>query len=230
MSAATRPHVLLSVAVSLDGYIDDASDERLRLSGDADFDRVDEVRAESDAILVGAQTLRRDNPRLLVKSAERRAVRRTAGKPEYPLKVTVTATGDLDAELRFWHDGGAKLVYTTDAGAATLGDRLAGLAEVVALGPDIDLAALLDDLGGRGVDRLMVEGGTGIHTAFLAADLADELHVAVAPILVGDAGAPRFLHPAEFPGGAGRRLDLVDVARVGDIALLRYAPRASVTG
>ncbi|MET7769268.1 RibD family protein [Nocardia sp. NPDC005366] len=226
----TRPHVLLSVAVSLDGYIDDASDERLRLSDDADFDRVDEVRAESDAILIGAQTLRRDNPRLLVHSAERRAVRVTAGKPEYPLKVTVTASGEVDAGLRFWHHGGDKLVYATDAGAARIGDRLAGLAEVAALGREIDFGVLLDDLGARGIDRLMVEGGTGMHTAFLAADLVDELHVAVAPILIGDAGAPRFVGPAEYPGGAARRLGLVDVARVGDMALLRYAPRASANG
>lgn len=220
-----RPRVLLSVAVSLDGYIDDATDERLRLSGTADFDRVDQVRADSDAILVGAQTLRRDNPRLLVNSAERRAARIAAGDPEYPLKVTVTAGGDLDPDLRFWHHGGDKLVYTTEAGAAALGDRLAGLAEVVALGTDLDFGALLDDLGRRGVGRLMVEGGTSIHTAFLAADLADELQVAVAPILVGDADAPRFVGPAAYPGGTGRRLELIDVGTVGDIALLRYAPR-----
>ncbi|WP_198932387.1 dihydrofolate reductase family protein, partial [Pseudonocardia sp. Ae717_Ps2] len=61
-----RPYVLLSVAMSIDGYIDDASDERLLLSNSADFDRVDEVRAQSDAIMIGAGTLRADNPRLLV--------------------------------------------------------------------------------------------------------------------------------------------------------------------
>lgn len=220
-----RPHVLLSVAMSLDGYIDDASDERLRLSGAADFDRVDRVRAESDAILVGAHTLRTDNPRLLVNSTERRAARIAAGKPEYPLKITVTRGGDLDPDLRFWHHGGAKLVYTTDAGAAKLGDRFAGLAEVVSLGDELDFADLLDDLGRRGIGRLMVEGGTGIHTAFLAADLADELHVAVAPILVGDADAPRFVGPARFPGGTDRRFELIEVGTVGDVALLRYAPR-----
>ena len=80
----TRPHVLLSVAVSVDGYIDDASPQRLLLSNAADFDRVDQVRAESDAVLIGAETLRRDNPRLLVNSAERRAARAAAGRPEYP--------------------------------------------------------------------------------------------------------------------------------------------------
>ncbi|ATL64888.1 RibD family protein [Nocardia terpenica] len=218
----TRPYVLLSVAVSIDGYIDDASPERLLLSNPEDFDRVDAVRADCDAILVGARTLRRDNPRLVVNSDARRVRRIAAGKPEYPLKVTVSASGDLDPELRFWRHGGDKLVYTTDRGAARLGDRLAGLAEVVSLGGTPDFGALLDDLGRRGVGRLMVEGGTRIHTTFLASGLADELLMAVAPILVGDPAAPRFLGPAEFPGGPRRRMELADVTRLGDIAVLRY--------
>ena len=70
-----RPYVLLSCAVTMDGYIDDTTDERLLLSNDADFDRVDAVRATCDAILIGANTIRRDNPRLVVRSQARRAER-----------------------------------------------------------------------------------------------------------------------------------------------------------
>ncbi|WP_324189210.1 RibD family protein [Nocardia otitidiscaviarum] len=220
-----RPRVLLSVAVSIDGYIDDARTDRLLLSNSADFDRVDRLRAESDAILVGAETLRRDNPRLLVNSAERRAARVSAGRSEYPLRVVVSAKGELDPELRFWHSGGERIVYTTEAGAVRLGDRLARAATVVSLGGAVDFAALLDDLGARGVERLMVEGGGAIHTAFLSAGLADEMLMAVAPILVGDSAAPRFLRSAAYPGGPHRRLRLAEVSQVGDIALLRYLPK-----
>jgi 5-amino-6-(5-phosphoribosylamino)uracil reductase len=67
----SRPHVLLSVAASLDGCLDDTSTDRLLLSNDEDFDRVDEVRAGVDAILVGANTIRADDPRLLVCSEAR---------------------------------------------------------------------------------------------------------------------------------------------------------------
>lgn len=215
-----RPYVLLSVAMSIDGHIDDASPSRLRLSGPEDFDRVDEERASSDAILAGAGTLRADNPTLLVKDRRRRAARVAAGRPEFPVKVTLTATGNLDSRLDFWHRGGAKLVYTTEAGVERLGDRLAGLAEVVALGSGwVELGAVLDDLGARGVGRLLVEGGTAIHTAFLSQGLADELHLAVAPIIVGDARAPRFLGPAAYPEG---RLRLAEARAVGDVVLLRY--------
>lgn len=225
----TRPFVVLSVAVSVDGYIDDAGPERLLLSNAADFDRVDQVRASSDAILVGAETVRRDNPRLIVRAAHRRAARVAAGRPAYPRKVTVTASGDLDSAAAFWHYGTEEqrpLVYTTGTGAEKLAVP-ADLAEVVVLGEGLDFGALLDDLGGRGIDRLMVEGGSRIHTAFLSAGLADELHLAIGPTLVGDPRAPRFLEPAAFPGGSTRRMRLLDITRLGDVALLRYRPKES---
>ena len=74
-----RPYILLSCGMSIDGYLDNATERRLLLSNAADFDRVDAVRAESDAILVGARTIRRDNPRLLVRSQALRMGGRRAG-------------------------------------------------------------------------------------------------------------------------------------------------------
>jgi len=84
---------------------------------------------------------------------------------------------------------------------------------------------MVDDLGERGVRQLMVEGGTTIHTQFLTADLADEIHLAVAPFFVGDADAPRFVLPGNFPHGNSRRMYLAELRQIGDIALLRYLPR-----
>ncbi|GAA0680522.1 hypothetical protein GCM10010193_37710 [Kitasatospora atroaurantiaca] len=225
--APRRPYVLLSAAMSIDGYLDDASPERLLLSDPADFDRVDELRASCDAVLVGGNTLRRDNPRLLVNSAQRRAARVAAGKPEYPLKVTLSASGSLAAGLNFWHTGGAKLAYTTLASAPRLQVELGGLAEVVGTGDSVELGTVLDDLGARGVGRLMVEGGSSVHTQFLAQGLADELQLAVAPLLVGQPAAPRFVGAADFPGGPTRRMRLLEARTVGDVVLLRYAPKES---
>ncbi|WP_370948731.1 RibD family protein [Amycolatopsis sp. cg5] len=219
----TRPYVLLSIAVSVDGHIDDLSAVRFPLSNAEDFDCVDQIRAESGAILIGAETVRTDNPRLLVNCAERRSDRVASGRPEYPVKVTVTRSGALGRDLKFWHCGGRKLVYTTDSGQRQL--DLRDLADVVSLGESVDFGALLDDLGARGVDRLMVEGGASIHTAFLAAGLADEVRMAVAPMLIGQAAAPRFLQPAAFPGGPARRFHLEDVVKLGDVAVLRYFPK-----
>ncbi len=79
-----RPYTLLSCAVSLDGCLDDATDQRLVLSNAADLDRVDAVRAGCDAILVGAGTVRADDPRLAVRGTERRARRVTEGRSPSP--------------------------------------------------------------------------------------------------------------------------------------------------
>src|SRR5581483_9961470 len=98
---AERPYVLASAACSLDGYLDDASGERLMLSGEADLDRVDEVRAGVDAILVGAGTVRADNPRLLVRSEQRRRARRERGEPANPAKVVISSAGELDPGAAF---------------------------------------------------------------------------------------------------------------------------------
>ncbi|MFE1579314.1 RibD family protein [Streptomyces fradiae] len=220
-----RPYVLLSAAMSVDGYLDDTSPERLLLSNAEDFDRVDQVRAESDAILIGANTMRRDNPRLLVNSDERRAQRVADGKPAYPLKVTVTRTGDLAADLKFWHHGGDKLVVTVDSAVEKVRATLGDLADIVSVGPDLDWGLVLDELGRRGVKQLMVEGGGTIHTQLMAQNLADEVHLAVAPLLVGQADAPKFLGAADYPGGSTSRMRLLEARAIGDVVLLRYAPK-----
>ncbi|MFJ7078692.1 dihydrofolate reductase family protein [Streptomyces sp. NPDC098781] len=221
------PYVLLSAAVSLDGYLDDTGPDRLLLSSPADFDRVDEVRASVDAILIGAGTIRADNPRLLVNSAERRAARVAAGKPEYPLKVTVSASGELDPAANFWHTGGDKVVYTTEKGADLL-RRAPVAADVVALGEELDWRGLLAHLREvRGVERLMVEGGGTIHTQLLQQGLADEVQLVLAPLFVGDARAPRLFGPGAYQGG---RLRLVETRRIEDVVLMRYEPTAPGAG
>ena len=226
---AERPYVLLSVAMSVDGCIDDATDTRLILSNDADLDRVDEVRAGSDAILVGAGTIRRDNPALLVRSAARRSGRVARGRPASPARVTLTASGDLDPAARFFTAGdGARLIYVPDAEQDRIQGRLADAAaevEVIGAGGPLSLRAVLADLARRGVRRLMVEGGGTVLAQFLAEGLADELDLVVAPVFVGDPAAPRLLGS----GGSGRRMHLAEARLIGDVVLLRYLPGLSDT-
>jgi 5-amino-6-(5-phosphoribosylamino)uracil reductase len=219
-----RPYVLLSCAISIDGYIHDGTDRRLLLSNDADFDRVDEVRAGCDAILVGAGTIRQDNPRLLVRSPAHQAVRVARGQPPSPTKVTLTGQGDLDPGAAFFRAGDAeKIVYVAAPVAAKVRARLGAVATVIEAGDPVELAQVLAHLSGRGIGRLMVEGGTGVHTRFLTAGLADELHLVVAPFFVGDARAPRFVGDGAFPWDRAHRATLVEARPIGDVALLRYA-------
>ncbi|MEU8264618.1 dihydrofolate reductase family protein [Micromonospora sp. NPDC048999] len=219
-----RPYVLLSCAMSIDGYIDDATTERLLLSNSADFDRIDGVRAGCDAILVGAATVRQDDPRLLVRSARRQADRVARGLPPSPLKVTVTGSGDLDPAARFFTLGdGAKLVYCPPGAAEKTREQVGGVATVVDAGDPVKPEAVLADLAARGVGRLLVEGGGSVHAQFLTAGLADELHLVVAPFFVGDQRAPRFVRDGRFPWHPGRRARIVEVRQIDDVVLTRYA-------
>jgi 5-amino-6-(5-phosphoribosylamino)uracil reductase len=253
-----RPYVVLSCAMSLDGGLDGTGEDRLVLSGAADLDRVDAERAAVDAILVGAGTIRRDDPRLLVRSARRQAERRASGRPPQPAGVTVTTSGDLDPAARFFTrdpgdtgageggaaasaraggmgDGGAgdagtggggavarRIVYAATPVLPKLSDQLAGLAEVVDGGDPPRLTAILGDLAGRGVRRLMVEGGASLGTQFLTGGLVDELQLVIAPFFVGDPAAPRFAGPGHYPAGPDHPLHLAEARPVGEVVLLRY--------
>jgi 5-amino-6-(5-phosphoribosylamino)uracil reductase len=218
-----RPYTLLSCSVSIDGYLGDQT-PRLALSNDADFDRVDQVRASCDAIMVGAVTVRTDNPRLLVRSPERREQRAARGLPASPMKITVTERADLDEESNFFTTGDSeKLIYTTSGRVADARRRLGPVATIVDGGRRVRMRRLTEDLADRGVGRLMVEGGGIVHTQFLSDDLVDELQLVVAPFFVGDSNAPRFVSDGRFPWNAGRRATLAEVRQIGDVVLLRYA-------
>jgi 5-amino-6-(5-phosphoribosylamino)uracil reductase len=221
---ADRPYTLLSCGMSLDGYLDGVTEKRLLLSNEADFDRVDAERAASDAIMVGAATVRSDNPRLLVRSAARRDDRVARGLRRSPMKVTVTGRGKLDPGAEFFAAGDAeKLVYCATPALVEACDRLGPVATVVDGGEPVDMRRLSEDLHARGVRRLMVEGGGMLHTQFLTADLVDELHLVVAPFFVGDSRAPRFVSDGRFPWNPDRRATLVEVRQIDDVVLLRYA-------
>ena len=227
---AERPYTLMSCSVSMDGYLDDASDDRLVLSNEADLDRVDALRASCDAILVGASTVRRDNPRLNVRDEARIAERTTMGQSPTPVKVTVTAHGELDPTARFFTTGDCeKLVYCASGAYIDTRRRLGSVATVIDGGTTVDMGRIAEDLYDRGVRRLLVEGGGTVNTQFLTANLADELQLVVAPLFVGDSRARRFVGDGAFPWDPRRRASLAEARAIGDVVLLRYAlsPRFS---
>jgi len=222
-SVPRRPYTLLSCAVSVDGCLDDASGERLILSGPADLDAVDELRAACDAILVGAGTIRADNPRLLVRDPARVARRTARRLPPHPLRVTVTATGDLDPAARFFAGPGAPLVYCASPAVAAATARLGGAAEVIDAGDPVSLRTVLADLySERSVAALLVEGGARMLRDVLADDLADELRLAIAPFFVGDARAPRFGLPAAYPHTPANPMTPSSACRLDDMTVLLF--------
>jgi 5-amino-6-(5-phosphoribosylamino)uracil reductase len=219
-----RPYTLLSCSMSIDGYLGSPTPRRLELSNDADFDRVDAVRASCDAILVGAETVRKDNPRLVVRSQARRDEREALGLTPSPIKVTVTERVELDVRADFFTTGESeKLVYCASPRVVSARSRFGPMATVVDAGHPVEMRGISQDLGERGVQRLMVEGGGNVHTQFLTDNLVDELQLVVAPFFVGDSRAARFVSDGRFPWHPGRRATLAGVREIGDVVLLRYA-------
>jgi riboflavin-specific deaminase-like protein len=218
----------VSCAVSLDGCLDDSSPERLILSGPADLDEVDVLRATVDAILVGAGTIRADNPRLLIRNEKRAAGREAAGRRPHPLRVTLTASGDLDPGARFFTGPGTPLVYAATAAVPAAAKNLGDSAVVIDAGAELSLAAVLEDLQQeRAVRTLLAEGGSHVLRDLLAGDLADELRLAIAPFFVGDQAAPRFALPASYPHTSENPLTLISARRLENLAVLHY--RRTVT-
>jgi 5-amino-6-(5-phosphoribosylamino)uracil reductase len=136
----------------------------------------------------------------------------------------VTTGADLEPTAALFSTGADDTtVYCGDDAAPTARARLAGLATVVDAGPCPSMRWVSEHLARRGVRSLLVEGGRHVHTQFLAAGLADELHVAVAPFFVADSRATRVVGDGPLPWDRERRADLAEVRRLEDVVLLRYA-------
>ena len=169
-------------------------------------------------------TIRKDNPRLLVRSDKRRNDRIARGLTPTPTKVTITGRGDLDPAAQFFLAGDTeKIVYAASSALDKTRERLSSKATVVDGADPIDLHRVLNDLATRGIGKLMVEGGGTMHTQFLTSGFADELHLVIAPFFVGDSQAPRFVYEGTFPWNRDHRAHLAQAIPIGDVVLLRYA-------
>jgi 2,5-diamino-6-(ribosylamino)-4(3H)-pyrimidinone 5'-phosphate reductase len=215
-----RPFVMINMAMTADGKITSAAREYPRLTSDFDRRCMDRLRARADAILVGAGTLRADDPNLHVRDPELRR-----GKPAGLLKVLVTASGRISRARRALRDedAGGLIVVTVEE---TADDALADLpaaAELWRIGRGrVDLTELLRRLKRRGVDTLLVEGGGELNWGFLRAGLLDELYVTIAPLLLGGRSAPTAFDGDGLAMDERVRLRLLDLIREGDELYCRY--------
>lgn len=188
------------MAMTADGKIDTVARAGARISGPADTARVDRLRADADAVMVGAHTLLDEDPRLTVRDAALRDERLRSGRPAQPAKVGVISCiegprrdGPLSDTGQFLTDGGGRVILctTTRTSAETVERLRARGAEVVVHGSErVDLRDALASLAELGIGRLMVEGGSTLVASLLEARLVDELQLAVAPLLFGGETAP----------------------------------------
>jgi len=215
-----RPFVFINSAVSADGKISSFLHKQVRISGKIDLARVDELRASSDAIMVGVGTVLADDPGLKVKSEPLRKERLERGVHENPLRIVADSLARTPPDAEVLGDG---CIIAVSRAAPP--ERLAALSDkckIFVSGEDhVDLIGLMWFLHGIGVKRLMVEGGATLNWSMISAGLVDEICVYIGNMLIGGEAAPSML------GGAGFSLDfpklkLISLERNGDGVLLRW--------
>lgn len=218
--------IQLSAAISADGYLDDCSRERLVLSHPDDWNEVYRLRAEYDAILVGAETVRRDNPSLRLKDETLQHRRIQHGKTPELTKIVLSRSGNLDPESRFFTTGsGDKIVIVENGADPYCIAALRKAASVYVVDAPISVHSITEILESNGINSLFVEGGSRTLTFFLKAGKADLLRIAVAPFFVGESQAPRLTYGTTggFPFDKNRRMNVIQVRRVGDMSVTDYA-------
>ncbi|MCI4363419.1 MAG: dihydrofolate reductase family protein [Thermoplasmata archaeon] len=216
--APPRPRVLVNCAISLDGKLAYAGGARARLSGPDDLRRVQALRAACGAVLVGAGTVRHDDPSLRVHWE-------LLGAPpgREPLRVILDSHEGIPERSRVL-DGSRPTLLATPRDSR--GRYPAGVEIWRSPGTRVELAPLLGHLAGKGVERLLVEGGATVLASFFRERLVDELTVYVAPVLIGGASAPSLLAGEECPDEARTiPLERTGVEPMDDGVLLRFRPR-----
>ncbi|HEX5326111.1 MAG TPA: RibD family protein [Acetobacteraceae bacterium] len=220
--AADGCFVLGRLAQSLDGRIATAGGDSHWISGHEDIVHTHRLRALFDAVVVGAGTVRADDPQL--------TTREVAGRS--PVRVVLDTNRRLDAGYRVFGGGPTTfLLCATDAaGPEQLGS--AAVIRLPRMGEGLDVHAVRAALAARGLCRVVVEGGGITVSRFLAAGALDRLHVTIAPLLIGS-GIPAFTLAPAAVLAQGLRFEW-SVHRLGtdllvDIPIARSRPGAAAS-
>lgn len=217
---AGRPHITLKLAVSADGMIGRANGERLMVSGREAFARVQAIRAESDALLVGIGTALVDNPRLNVRMpglADRSPVRVVLDtRARLPLTSLLVTTA---REIPLWVVVGPEAPAEACAALEAAGVRVL---HVGGGSGGTDIEAVFRALGEAGITRILVEGGAKVASALVAAGIADQVILIRAPVVIGADGVRALAGRALSAVERSPRFRLVDEYMLGEDRLLRY--------
>ncbi|PSP31638.1 2,5-diamino-6-(ribosylamino)-4(3H)-pyrimidinone 5'-phosphate reductase [Halobacteriales archaeon QH_10_67_22] len=216
-------HVVVNAAMSADGKLSTREREQVAISGPDDFDRVDALRADSDAVMVGVGTVLADDPSLTVDDPDRRTEREAAGKPENPARVVADSRMRTPADARVLDEEARTYLLTTEDAppdfVAEIEDT--GTEVVVAGETRVDLGTAFAELAADGVDQLLVEGGGELIFSLFAEGLVDDFSVFVGPSVIGGRNAPTLADGDGFVDSFPE-LELQSVERVDDGVLLSW--------
>jgi riboflavin-specific deaminase-like protein len=219
-----RPYVVTNMVSTVDGKITVAG-RAAGIGSPVDQLLMRYLRAAADAVLQGAETVRRENPDFCLPDflAARRQAR---GWPPHPLGVVVSRSADLPLTLRLLQPGARTVVFVPQSAPADRVAALAGRVTVRVVGTDqVEIGAMLRQLRQEfGVRWLVLEGGPILNYAFFSQGLVDEVFWTIAPKIVGGTGAESktMVEGPPFPPDRPVRLDLLSCFANGAELFLRY--------
>jgi 2,5-diamino-6-(ribosylamino)-4(3H)-pyrimidinone 5'-phosphate reductase len=220
-----RPYVVVNIAMSADGKISTRERRQVRISGAQDFTRVDRLKAGCDAVMVGIGTVLADDPSLTVKSEECRNYRRKQGWDDHPVRIVVDSSGRIPPEASILHKGeGKRVVAVSKRADVTKISLLGKKTTVIVAGEDeVDLCALMNELGAMGIHRVMVEGGGTLIAGLIEAGLVNEIYTFIGNIIIGGKNSPTFTDGEGFIlESAFPRLTLLEASRIDQGILLHW--------
>jgi 2,5-diamino-6-(ribosylamino)-4(3H)-pyrimidinone 5'-phosphate reductase len=216
-----RPFVFINSAMSADGKISTVARTQVRISGKEDLQRVDALKAQADAVMVGIGTVLADDPKLTVKSTSLKRKRVAQGRSENPLRIVVDSSAQTPVTAAIL--GPNALIAVAQRAPRHKVEALNKKAEVWAIGESkVDLAVLLAKLKDRGINSVLVEGGATLNFALLELGLVDEVCTYVGDIIVGGREAPTLVDGSGLTS-AFINLTLKDVRQLGNGVLIRWA-------
>jgi len=221
-----RPFVFINVAMTADGKIDTFQRRGSVISSPRDKDRVDLLRADADAVMVGGRTLLEEDPKLTVKSEVLREARLGRGLPPNPVKVGIVTQAAINPDSEFLNAGPADIViFTTSLTSKSYLSLLKSRHVDVYVDQDrrVNLQNALATLKELGIDRLMVEGGGTLNFELMRLGLVDEVTAYVAPLIFGGESAPTLAAGSGLERSAALPLRLLDAEKWDDGGvLLKY--------
>jgi 5-amino-6-(5-phosphoribosylamino)uracil reductase len=223
-SVHQRPLTTVVLAMSADGKIADMGRSHPTFGSKHDFDHLEQQVALADAVLFGSTTLKAGGTAMRIVNLERIAERVKSGRPEQPIQIVCTRTGDLDPSLKFFQQPIPRYLLTTATGAERWQGQ-AGFDRVLSAQTQthqIDWLQALAELYKNGVERIAVLGGGEIVAALLEVDLIDELHLTICPILLGGVEAPTPVAGAGFLQEQAPHLELISVKQIEGELFLHY--------
>lgn len=173
-----RPYTILNAAMTLDGKIATSTGSS-EVSSKEDLERVHELRKESDAIMVGINTVLTDDPRLTVHKIP-------SNKEDNPLRIVVDSKARTPLNYRILNDDAETLIAVSKKADSEKIKKLKERAEVFISGDEkVDLISLMDYIKKTGINILMLEGGSTLNFSMLYLGLVDEMRICIAPKIVG---------------------------------------------